>query len=141
MSNTTEIKVPDIGDFENVEIIDVLVKAGDVVRVRVTEIDIPRKRIGLKDRPAQGERPERKGIMAALLNRDCPGVDPDPRSAILSLDRDVEALLASVRHSRQDAEALRAQREALTNELAQARRRSRADADGRAHGRGPMRRR
>jgi outer membrane protein OmpA-like peptidoglycan-associated protein len=43
-------------------------------------------------------------------------------SSLKELDRDVEALLASVRHSRQDAEALRAQREALVNELAQARR-------------------
>lgn len=41
-----------------------------------------RNRVGLKDRPAQGDRPERKGIMAALLDRDCPGVDPEPRSAI-----------------------------------------------------------
>ena len=41
-----------------------------------------RNRVCLKDRPAQGDRPERKGIVAALLNRDCPGVDPDPRSAI-----------------------------------------------------------
>lgn len=31
MSNTIEIKVPDIGDFENVEIIDVLVSEGDHV--------------------------------------------------------------------------------------------------------------
>ena len=31
MANTVEIKVPDIGDFENVEVIDVLVKAGDAV--------------------------------------------------------------------------------------------------------------
>ena len=41
-----------------------------------------RNRIALKDRPAEGDRPERLGIMAALLNRDCPGVDPDPRSVI-----------------------------------------------------------
>ncbi len=41
-----------------------------------------RNRVALKDRPAEGDRPERKGIMAALLNRDCPGIDPDPRSAI-----------------------------------------------------------
>jgi serine/threonine protein kinase len=39
-------------------------------------------RVALKDRPAQGDRPERKGILAALLNRGCPGVDPDPRSVI-----------------------------------------------------------
>ncbi|HEX7048341.1 MAG TPA: dihydrolipoyl dehydrogenase [Gammaproteobacteria bacterium] len=31
MSETIEIKVPDIGDFENVEVIDVLVKAGDSI--------------------------------------------------------------------------------------------------------------
>jgi len=31
MSDTVEIKVPDIGDFEGVEIIEVLVKAGDTV--------------------------------------------------------------------------------------------------------------
>lgn len=32
MSNTVEVKVPDIGDFENVEIVEVLVKAGDSVQ-------------------------------------------------------------------------------------------------------------
>ena len=41
-----------------------------------------RNRVCLKDRPAEGERPERKGIIAALLNRDCQGVDPDLRSTI-----------------------------------------------------------
>ena len=29
---STEISVPDIGDFESVEIIEILVKAGDVVK-------------------------------------------------------------------------------------------------------------
>jgi dihydrolipoamide dehydrogenase len=33
MSNLVEIKVPDIGDFSDVEVIDVLVKAGDTVAV------------------------------------------------------------------------------------------------------------
>jgi len=32
VSNTVEIKVPDIGDFKNVPVIEVLVKPGDVVR-------------------------------------------------------------------------------------------------------------
>lgn len=32
MGNVVEVKVPDIGDFKDVEIIDVLVKAGDAVR-------------------------------------------------------------------------------------------------------------
>src|SRR5262245_61452106 len=34
-----------------------------------------RNRVVLKDRPAEGDRPERKGILAALLNRSCQGVD------------------------------------------------------------------
>ena len=33
MSNMIEIKVPDIGDFSDVDVIDVLVKAGDTVAV------------------------------------------------------------------------------------------------------------
>ena len=41
-----------------------------------------RNRVCLKDRPQKGERSERKGIIAALMNRDCPGVDPDPRATI-----------------------------------------------------------
>ena len=31
MSQTSEVKVPDIGDFKNVEVIEVLVKPGDAV--------------------------------------------------------------------------------------------------------------
>ena len=41
-----------------------------------------RNRVCLKDRPAEGDLPERKGILAALLNRDCQGVDADLRSTI-----------------------------------------------------------
>ena len=33
MSKTQEIKVPDIGDFDSVDVIEVLVKAGDTVAV------------------------------------------------------------------------------------------------------------
>ena len=36
----------------------------------------------LRDRPADNNRPERKGILAALLNRDGPGIDPDCRRVI-----------------------------------------------------------
>jgi protein Tex len=42
-----------------------VVKSGQVVRVKVTEVDIPRQRIGLtlrlNDDPQQGKRPERSG--------------------------------------------------------------------------------
>ncbi len=43
-------------------------------------------------------------------------------SSLQALDRDLEALVTSVQHSRQDMEAVRTQRQALQNELAQARR-------------------
>ena len=32
MSQTTEVKVPDIGDFKDVAVIEVLVKAGDTIK-------------------------------------------------------------------------------------------------------------
>ena len=38
-----------------------VVKAGDVVRVRVTEVDVPRKRIGLSMRKDGGGKPDRGG--------------------------------------------------------------------------------
>ena len=41
-----------------------------------------RNRVCLKDRPQKGEQSERKGIIAALMNRDCAGVDPDARATI-----------------------------------------------------------
>ena len=41
-----------------------------------------RNRVLLKDRPAKDSRPERKGILAALLNREGPGIDPNLRSTI-----------------------------------------------------------
>jgi len=41
-----------------------------------------RNRVLLRDRPADTNRPERKGIVAALLNRDGPGIDPDCRNVI-----------------------------------------------------------
>jgi outer membrane protein OmpA-like peptidoglycan-associated protein len=58
-------------------------------------------------------------------------------ASLQSIDRDVEALIATVRSSRQDAAALRAQREALQRELADARhtiehvRAAQADVDAR----------
>lgn len=41
-----------------------------------------RNRICLKDRPADEHHPERKGILAALVNRDGQGIDPDLRTTI-----------------------------------------------------------
>ena len=39
-----------------------------------------RNRVLLKDRPETDTRPEHKGILAALINRDGPGIDPDLRA-------------------------------------------------------------
>ena len=39
-------------------------------------------RVLLQDRPARGYLPERKGILAALLNRLGPGIEPDSRNLI-----------------------------------------------------------
>ncbi len=41
-----------------------------------------RNRVCLKDRPADQHHPERKGILAALINRDGQGIDPDLRTTI-----------------------------------------------------------
>ena len=41
-----------------------------------------RNRVLLKDRAKTETRPEQKGILAALINRDGPGIDPDPRGTI-----------------------------------------------------------
>jgi hypothetical protein len=41
-----------------------------------------RNRVCLKDRPAVQHHPERKGILAALINRDGQGIDPDLRTPI-----------------------------------------------------------
>ncbi|MEI6114941.1 MAG: dihydrolipoyl dehydrogenase [Burkholderiales bacterium] len=40
MSNLVDIKVPDIGDFDSVEVIEVLVKVGDVVRAEQSLITV-----------------------------------------------------------------------------------------------------
>ena len=64
-----------------------VVKVGDVVRVRVTEVDIPRKRIGLtmrKDGGAQSDRSPRAGTAsgrppAGQVSRGPKGGKPAPR--------------------------------------------------------------
>ena len=48
-------------------------------------------------------------------------IGPGADVALAALDRDMEALISSVRHSREDIDALRSQRAALQNELASAR--------------------
>ena len=40
MSNLVEVKVPDIGDFDSVEVIEILVKVGDVVKAEQSLITV-----------------------------------------------------------------------------------------------------
>ena len=40
MSNVTPILVPDIGDFESVEVIEILVKPGDTIRAEQSLITV-----------------------------------------------------------------------------------------------------
>ena len=40
MSNTAAIQVPDIGDFDTVEVIEVLVKIGDTVKAEQSLITV-----------------------------------------------------------------------------------------------------
>ena len=58
-----------------------VVKAGDVVKVRVTEVDIPRKRIGLTMRKEGGEQTARSGRDAAPKGRPPKGSDPKGQGA------------------------------------------------------------
>ena len=38
-----------------------------------------RLRVCLRDRDKEGDKPARPGIMAAVMRRDCPGLDPSPK--------------------------------------------------------------
>ena len=38
-----------------------------------------RLRVCLRDREKEGDKPARPGIMAAVMRRDCPGLDPSPK--------------------------------------------------------------
>lgn len=74
--------------------------SGDDVQCDLT--GAARNRVLLKDRPAEGNRPERSGILAALINRVGPGIDSDLRTTIDSkvskaISRAIE--LAGVRPS------------------------------------------
>ena len=44
MSQTSEVKVPDIGDYTDVPVIDICVKVGDAVTVSYTHLTLPTNR-------------------------------------------------------------------------------------------------
>lgn len=41
-----------------------------------------RYKVCLRDREATAEKPQRQGIMAALMRRECPGLDPHPKGRV-----------------------------------------------------------
>src|SRR3954451_9921241 len=72
-----EIRVPDIGDFKNVEVIDVLVKAGDTIAVETplitletdkATIDVPASAAGVVKSVAvkKGDRVSKDSLVVTL---------------------------------------------------------------------------
>jgi dihydrolipoamide dehydrogenase len=54
MSNTVEIKVPDIGDFKEVEVIEVLVAAGDTIKAEQSLITVESDKASMEIPASQG---------------------------------------------------------------------------------------
>jgi dihydrolipoamide dehydrogenase len=54
MSNTVEIKVPDIGDFKEVEVIEVLVSAGDTIKAEQSLITVESDKASMEIPASQG---------------------------------------------------------------------------------------
>jgi dihydrolipoamide dehydrogenase len=54
MSNTVEIKIPDIGDFKEVEVIEVLVAAGDTVKAEQSLITVESDKASMEIPSSQG---------------------------------------------------------------------------------------
>src|SRR5690606_1694405 len=91
MAERIEITVPDIGDFENVEIIDVLVKAGDDVEKETPLITLETDKAAMDiPSPASGKIVEMKvgngdkvseGTVIAVLDAAAAGADKaEPKS-------------------------------------------------------------
>ncbi|HSD99499.1 MAG TPA: FAD-dependent oxidoreductase, partial [Burkholderiales bacterium] len=81
MSNTVEIKVPDIGDFKNVPVIEVLVKPGDAVRKEdplitlesdKATMDVPAPQAGVvkEVRVRTGDKVSEGSLILTLETRD-----------------------------------------------------------------------
>ena len=91
MAKTVEIKVPDIGDFENVEIIDVLVKAGDTVEKESSLItletdkaamDVPAPQAGTirEMKVGNGDKVSEGDVIAILEVSDTADAQPEKKS-------------------------------------------------------------
>ena len=54
MSNTVQIKVPDIGDFKEVEVIEVLVAVGDTIKAEQSLITVESDKASMEIPASQG---------------------------------------------------------------------------------------
>src|SRR3981081_4724031 len=53
MANLTDIKVPDIGDFKDVAVIEVLVNPGDAIKAEQSLITVESDKAGMERRSSQ----------------------------------------------------------------------------------------
>ncbi len=92
MSNTIEVRVPDIGDFKDVPVIDVLVKPGDKIKkddALVTlesekaSMDIPSSAAGVvkEIRVKSGDKVSQGSVIVALETDDAPAATASPAAA------------------------------------------------------------
>jgi pyruvate dehydrogenase E2 component (dihydrolipoamide acetyltransferase) len=97
MSTLTEVRVPDLGDFKDVEIVDVLVKAGDVVALETPLItletdkatmDVPSTAAGvIKSVEAKkGERIAKGGLIVTVEVWGDSAVEKKPRPKAAAAD-------------------------------------------------------
>src|SRR3954454_17753009 len=104
MAAGTEVKVPDIGDFKNVEVIEVLVKPGDAVSKEQSLITLESDKATMEiPSPASGVVKELKVKTGDKVSRGSP---------ILLLDAKDEAKAAAAPQGRKEEPKKEAKREA-----------------------------
>ena len=81
MATTIEIRVPDIGDFSDVEIVDVMVAAGDTVDVDDSLITLETDKAAM-DVPATAAGKPTLPVLILLRPRDTPRPRPRPRPRV-----------------------------------------------------------
>ncbi len=106
MSEVVEIKVPDIGDFDAVEVIEILVRPGDVVRAEQSLItvesdkasmEIPSAAAGVvrELRVALGDKVAQGSVVLMLETADG-GAGADPSAPVATAAAAVPAAAAAV---------------------------------------------
>src|ERR1041385_4057087 len=82
MAAGTEVRVPDIGDFKNVEVIEVLVKPGDAVSKEQSLITLESDKATMEiPSPADGVVKELKIKVGDKVSKGAPILELDARTA------------------------------------------------------------